>query len=101
MVITVAEDAPEGGSMVKLRDRTLKVGDDCVYMSVIFNGTGSTYGECTVVEVIDQDKKIYRVKERDIVRNNPREWVVQDIDHEAEMMKIGNELTTLCWLANF
>ena len=99
MVITVAEDVTGGGSMVKLRDRTLKVGDDCIYMSVIFNGTGATYGECTVVEVVDQDNKIYRVKDRE--GKNPREWVVQDIDHEAEMMKIGNELTILSWLANF
>ena len=85
--------------MVTLRNRTLKVGDDCIYVSIMFNGTGATYGECTVVEVVDQNSKIYRVKERE--STNPREWVVQDIDHEVEMMKVGDKLVTLSWLADF
>lgn len=84
--------------MAKLNDRTLKVGDECAYVSVIYNGTGMTYGDCTITAVVDKKNKIYELTEKG---EKPRIWTVQDIDHEYEMEKAGKNLECISWIKIF
>ena len=84
--------------MAKLNDRTLKVGDECAYVSVLYNGTGMTYGDCTITAVVDQKNKIYELTEKG---EKPRIWEVQDIDHEYEMGRAGKNLALISWIKIF
>ena len=84
--------------MAKLNDRTLKVGDECAYVSVIYNGTGMTYGDCTITAVVDKKNKIYELTEKG---EKPRIWEVQDIDHEDAMKNAGKEFTIISWIKLF
>ena len=81
--------------MAKLNDRTLKVGDECAYVSVIYNGTGMTYGDCTITAVVDKKNKIYELTEKG---EKPRIWEVQDIDHEDAMKKAVKNLARITWI---
>lgn len=80
---------------VVLKNRTLNKGDECEYYSSTINGTGATWGKCTVSDVIDQTLKIYKLTE---IGAKPREWIVQDIDEKIMIEKAGKELVFLSWI---
>lgn len=82
--------------IVNVRDRLLKVGDKCEYISYILNGTGTTYGVCEITEVLNNDLKIYSVTETS--GTNPREWIVQDVDEEKERKQYKNKSHTITYL---
>lgn len=65
---------------MRLKQRKLNVGDKCTYKSVILGGTGATWADCVVTEVIDPEQKIYKVK--DIPMGGGREWIVTDFSKE-------------------
>ena len=69
--------------IVNVRDRILSVGDTCVYCCGVVNGTGVTYANCTITEVINYEYRIYRLTEEHAC--GQREWIVQDVDYEKEV----------------
>ena len=77
---------------VILNDRFLLPGTECEYISSVINGTGVTWGKCVVAKVLDPDWRIYQLKE---IGNNPREWVVQDVNEKAMLEKIGKNCVSL------
>jgi hypothetical protein len=80
---------------VVLKNRTLNKGDECEYYSSVINGTGATWGRCTVSVVIDPTLKIYKLTE---IGTKPREWIVQDIDEKIMIEKAGKDLVFLSWI---
>ena len=79
-----------------INDRILKVGTKCEYHSAFVNGTGYALGgDCVISEVISQKDRLYRVTE---TNENPREWIVQDINKKAEEKRIGSECGILSWI---
>ena len=80
-----------------VNDRILKVGTKCEYHSAFVNGTGYCYGEdCVISEVISPKDRLYRVKET--ATKKPREWIVQDINEEAERKRIGKDCEIMSWI---
>ena len=84
-----------GITKVILKDRYLYNGVKCRYNSAVINGTGVTTGDCVISEVINSELKIYRLTETD---ENPREWIVQDIDEKIMIERIGNRCMSLSWI---
>jgi hypothetical protein len=79
-----------------INDRILKVGTKCEYHSAFVNGTGYCYGgDCVVSEVISPKDRLYRVIE---TTEKPREWIVQDINVEAEEKRIGDKCELMTWI---
>lgn len=80
-----------------VNDRILKVGTKCEYRGAFVNGTGYTWGgDCVITEVISPKDRLYRVKEATDYK--PREWIVQDINEEAERKRIGNGSEPMSWI---
>ena len=87
-------------------DRDLYEGQLVLYRSVELNGTGCTESYCYVDEVLDRDKKLYRVKEikapksfeKSITNPTPREFVLEDLNYEAITEQVGKHLATFEYL---
>lgn len=75
---------------IKLKDRILKVGDKCEYVSRVVNSTGLTCGFCHVSEVVDEENKVYLLVDNE---TDDRRWIVQDIDQTYYIKKIKDENT--------
>lgn len=79
-----------------INDRYLPVGTKCEYHSAFVNGTGYTWGgDCVISEVISPKDRLYRVTE---ITEEPREWIVQDINVEAEKKRIGKNCEQMTWI---
>lgn len=77
-----------------LKNRNLKIGDKCTYISTVVNGTGSTWCPCIVESILDAHNKVYHIHEQE----GDREFIVQDIDEVTEKLKIGDRCEILQWI---
>ena len=81
-------------------DRNLHDGQLVCYRSWFVNGTGATQVYCYVDEVLDKDRKIYRVKEimspkhfdKSYQAPTMREIVVDDLNVIPMLQKVGDRL---------
>ena len=81
-------------------DRNLCEGQLVCYRSAFINGTGATQAYCYVDEVLDNEKKIYHVKEirwfkhfdKNYQPPTPREFVVTDLNVLPMIEKVGDRL---------
>lgn len=88
---------------MKLKDRKLSVGDRVIYQSALVNGTGYTFADCVITDVVDEEKKMYKLKRIDELGKEEDNYSwgeieVQDIDDVYERELHGKDVFPLTWL---
>ncbi len=89
----------DGGEIVEpvYENRELHEGELILYRGWQVNGTGATEAYCYVSEIVDKEKKTYKVSEvrypksfdKSYTLPKPREYIVEDLDPKAMCEKIG------------
>lgn len=88
------------------KNRELYEGQLIQYNGIQVNGTGATQALCYVDEVLDRDRKLYKVKEiaypkvfdKSYTTPSCREYTLEDLDYAEMCREIGNRWAFLEYL---